>query len=84
MNIRLESTTTKFCTSSSSDLNCPKMSPTKKKGVDAKSTDVESKINEIITDGLALSNTDGKMEVDYSETTNEKVRIQFQDLTADD
>ena len=83
MKIRLESTTTKFCTSSS-DLNCLKMSPTKKKGGDATSADVESKINEIITDGLALSNTDGKMEVDYSETTNEKVRIQFQDLTADD
>ena len=60
------------------------MSPTKKKGGDAKSADVESKINEIITDGLALSNTDGKMEVDYSETTNEKVRIQFQDWTLDD
>ena len=54
-------------------INCLKMSPTKKKGADAKSADVESKINEIITDGLALSNTDGKMEVDYSETTDEKV-----------
>ena len=67
-------------------VNCDslKMSPTKKKGPDAKSADVESKINEIITDGLALSNTDGKMEVDYSETTNEKVRIQSQDLTVYD
>ena len=49
------------------------MSPTKKKGGDASAADVEQKINEIITDGIALSTVDGKMEVDYSETTNEKV-----------
>ena len=54
-------------------LNCLKMSPTKKKGGDASAADVEQKINEIITDGIALSTVDGKMEVDYSETTNEKV-----------
>ena len=46
------------------------MSPAKKKG-DASADDVEAKINEIITDGIA--GKDAKMEVDYSETTDQKV-----------
>ena len=50
------------------------MSPAKKKGADATAEDVESKINEIITDGVASNAV--KMEVDYSETTDKKVRTQ--------
>ena len=53
-----------------SNTNCLKMSPAKKKG-DASADDVEAKINEIITDGIA--GKDAKMEVDYSETTDQKV-----------
>ena len=52
-------------------INSLKMSPAKKKG-DASADDVEAKINEIITDGIA--GKDAKMEVDYSETTDQKVR----------
>ena len=51
-------------------INSLKMSPAKKKG-DASADDVEAKINEIITDGIA--GKDAKMEVDYSETTDQKV-----------
>ena len=38
-------------------------------------THMEHAHNEIITDGIALATADGKVEVDYSETTDQKVSL---------
>jgi hypothetical protein len=67
-----EAETVNFARSFSS-FNSVQMSPKDKKSLKGtKDVDVEAKINEIIIDG-APSGAGVKMEVDYSETTDEKV-----------